>query len=319
MIVCCGEALVDMVPDGGRADAFLARPGGCPYNTAIAAARLGARVAFLGRLGRDFLGAGLHERLATNGVDVSRVARSDQATTLAFVTRDEKGNAQYAFYSEAAADRSLSPGDLPDSLGPEASFLVLGSISMVQEPLATTVEGLALREKDRVLVSFDPNIRPGLIKDRHSYLARFETWARASAIVKISSEDLEWLYPGLPAEACAKGLMALGPSLVIATLGEEGALAITARQKVASPAFRVSVADTIGAGDTFHAAFLSRLDALGIRSRKGLEGLGHDILVDCLAYANAAAAVNCTRHGAEPPTDEEVRSFLAVQASKEGL
>ncbi|MDA8425020.1 MAG: carbohydrate kinase [Treponema sp.] len=311
MIVCTGEALMDMVPDGGKPDAFLARPGGCPFNTAIAAARLGAEVSFLGRLGTDFFGARLYDRLAANGVDVSRVARRDQGATLAFVSRSPEGDARYAFYSQGAADRSFAAEDLPARLPPEARFLMLGSITMLQEPLASTVESLASRERGNLLVSFDPNIRPSLIADRGAYLARFERWTAMSAIVKISSDDLEWLYPGQSAEAGMARLATLGPSLVVATLGREGAVARTARVEARAPAFAVKVADTIGAGDTFHAALLARLDEAGVRTRSDLEGLGQDQLAQMLRFANAAAAVNCTRTGAEPPSAEETRDFLA--------
>jgi fructokinase len=313
MIVCSGEALMDMVPDGDRADVFLARPGGCPYNTAIAAARLGAKVAFLGRLGRDFLGTRLHERLVENGVDASRVARRDQEATLAFVTRDHQGNAQYAFYSEGAADRSFASEDLPARLPPEARFLMIGSISMVQEPIASTVEALALRERDRVLVSFDPNIRPGLISDRPAYLARFERWAAVSAIVKISSDDLEWLYPGLSVEDATRKLRSFGPRLVVATLGQAGAMAANGRVSVTSKGFSVNVVDTIGAGDTFHAAILAQLDAAGVSTRQDLDLLDAPRLAGLLRFANAAAAVNCTRAGAEPPTEGETLDFLKAR------
>lgn len=314
MIVCTGEALMDMVPDGEKPDAFLARPGGCPYNTAIAASRLGAKVSFMGRLGTDFFGARLFDRLAANGVDVGSVARRDQGATLAFVSRSPEGDARYAFYSEGAADRSFAPEDLPARLPPEARFLMLGSITMLQEPLASTVESLAARERESLLVSFDPNIRPTLIADRGAYLARFERWTAMSAIVKISSDDLEWLYPGYSFEAGVERLRELGPSLVVATLGREGAVARNARVEARAPAFAVKVADTIGAGDTFHAALLARLDEERVRTRSDLEGLDERTLAGMLRFANAAAAVNCTRTGAEPPSRAETLEFLAAHS-----
>ncbi|MGO8693882.1 MAG: carbohydrate kinase family protein [Rectinemataceae bacterium] len=314
MIVCSGEALMDMVPDGNRSDAFLARPGGCPYNTAIAAARLGAEVSFLGRLGTDFLGSQLYERLTANGVDVSAVVRREQSATLAFVSRSPEGDARYAFYSENAADRSFAVRDLPAKLPLEARFLMLGSITMLQEPIATTVERLAARECENLLVSFDPNIRPSLIKDRGSYLTRFDRWASMSAIVKISSDDLEWLYPGLSFEAGVDRLRALGPSLVVATLGRDGALAKNGRVEARVPAFQVQVADTIGAGDTFHAALLTRLEKEKLWTREDLRKIDERRLGEILRFANAAAAVNCTRTGAEPPSEAETLDFLSGEA-----
>lgn len=313
MVVCCGEALMDMVPDGGREDAFLARPGGCPYNTAIAAARLGTATRFLGRVGRDFLGEELVARLVENGVDASLIARSDQGATLAFVQRSSSGDARYAFYSEGAADRSFAPGDLPASLGGEARFLMVGSISMIQEPVASTIEALLERERDRVLVSLDPNIRPSLIGDRERYMKRFSRWAAMAAIVKASSEDLEWLFPGLPrSERAAKllGGSASSTALVVETRGGEGAVARTRRATVAVPAYIVEVADTIGAGDTFHAALLHCLDAMAVSDLDALGDLDEPMLREMLRFAQAAAALDCTRVGAEPPRLGELESFL---------
>jgi fructokinase len=310
MIVCCGEALIDMVPLGDRPDAFLACPGGCPYTTAIAAARLGAEAAFLGRIGNDFLGARLFDRLVANGVDASPVARRDQGATLAFVSRSPSGDARYAFYSEGAADRSFAAEDLPPSLPPRARYLVIGSISMLQEPLATTVESLAERERDRLLVSFDPNIRPGLIPDRAAYMRRFERWASLSAIVKISSDDLEWLYPGASPENGIARLRSLGPELVVVTLGHAGSIAEHSRAAARAGAFAVKVADTIGAGDTFHAALLFLLDREGVASREDLLGIDAASLGYMLSFANAAAAADCTHAGAEPPYLPEVEEYL---------
>ena len=310
MIVCCGEALVDMVPWGGEGEAFLPRPGGCPFNTAIAAARLGAKVEFLGRIGRDLFGSQLAEALEADGVGTRLCARSDEPATLAFVRRDRRGDARYAFYSNGAADRSLSISDLPARLGPDARFLALGSISLLQEPSGSAIEALAARESGRLLVSLDPNIRPSLVADRGSHLARLLRVASSSAIVKASDDDLRWMFPGLGVEDAARALLDAGASLVAATLGAAGALAMTRRAsaRVAAPA--VEVVDTIGAGDTFHAAPLARLEAAGARSRADLEALDADFLRGALEYACAAAALDCTRAGAEPPRAPELEAFL---------
>lgn len=310
MIVCCGEALIDMVPGAEGEYSFLARPGGCPYTTSIAAARLGARSMFLGRIGTDFLGEALVERLRANGVDSSFVARSGQGATLAFVKRSPAGDARYAFYSDGAADRSLESSDLPPSLGPDARFLVVGSISMLQEPLATTVEGLVERESERLLVSLDPNVRPSLIPDRGRYLERLMAWASRSAIVKASSEDLAWLFPDDPPDERPRRFLEAGAELVVATLGAEGALALTRKASARAPAFRVAIADTIGAGDTFHAAMLCELEARGALDRFSLAALDEAALASMLRFAQGAAAIDCARIGAEPPTLAELESFL---------
>jgi fructokinase len=314
MIACCGEALIDMVPDGSKEDAYLARPGGCPYNTAIAAARLGAKAAFIGRMGSDFMGDMLFERLESNGVETRFVVRRSEPSTLAFVKRSAGGDARYAFYSLGAADRSFALGDLPANLGPDAHFLMFGSISLVQEPVAATVEALVTRESKRRLVSFDPNVRPGLIPDKAGYLEKFERWVSQSAIVKLSSDDLEWLFPGKSEAECVDRLLSLGASLVALTRGSEGALARTKSARAEVGAIKVKVADTIGAGDTFHAALLARLERDGIATRSAVEALGAADLRAILGFANAAAACNCTRTGAEPPTLSELETFAAASA-----
>lgn len=326
MVVCCGEALIDMVPDDARPDAivardaFVAKPGGCPYTTAIAAARLGSPTRFLGKIGRDFLGESLFERLVANGVDASLVARSDRGATLAFVKRSPSGDARYAFYNEGAADASLEISDLSGEIWAPAMngsrgkggarFLAVGSISLLEEPIATTVEALVLREKDRALVSIDPNVRPGFVKDRGAYLKRLLGLVAASAIVKASSEDLEWLFPELDADSRSRRLIDSGAALVIETRGADGAIAKTAELEVKSEAFKVAIADTIGAGDTFHAAFLHCLDEAGVERRSELEGLDEASLRRFLRFSQAAAALDCMRQGAEPPSLAEVESFL---------
>jgi fructokinase len=315
MIVCCGEALIDMVPDGQRPDAFLPRPGGCPYNTAIAAARLGSPTRFIGRIGSDFLGELLVDRLRENGVDSSLVARSEQSATLAFVQRSSSGDARYAFYNNGAADRSLEISDLPDGLGGEGRppFLAVGSISLLEEPLATSVEALVEREKGRAIVSIDPNIRPSFVQDRAAYIARLLRLVASSAMVKASSEDLEWLFPELAAEERYKPLLDAGAELVVETRGSAGTAARSAKLEVRESAFTVQVADTIGAGDTFHAAFLHCLEKRGISGRSALAGLDESSLREMLRFSQAAAALDCQKVGAEPPSLAEVERFLAAR------
>lgn len=310
MIICCGENLIDMVPaetgDKTPYGSFRVAPGGCPYNSAIAAARLGADVQFLGAMASDFLGDKLFSRLAENRVGTDLLVRTDRPVLLAFVEKNAAGEARYAFYAEGAADRSLSWADIPPALPPEARFLLAGSISIVMEPEASTILRLVEREKNRLLVSFDPNIRPSLIPDRAAYLKKFEAFCGACGIVKASDSDLEWLYGPLPEGEIASKILELGPELVFVTRGEAGSAAYTRKAKASLPAFVVKVADTIGAGDTFHAAVLAALDRRGADSREKLAALGPAELEALLRFAAAAAALNCTKEGANPPTLDEL-------------
>jgi fructokinase len=321
MIVVCGEALIDMVPHKieGRGEGFYPIPGGSPCNTAIAAARLGVSVQFLGRLSGDFFGETIINRLRQNGVGTDLVVRSEENTTLAFVRFDRGKEPAYIFYAEGTADRSLSPEDLPPELPRETRCLVFGSIAMTMEPVASAIETLVFRTARTSpcvspVISFDPNIRPFMIRDRNAYMRRFEKWAAAATIVKISTADFEFIYPGMDPAAARQKVLALGPRLVITTLGAEGALALLRRDagdiaKARAPAVDMPVADTIGAGDTFHGAFLSWLEMKGNMSPQKIAALGPEELREGLYFANKTASIVCSRHGADPPSLEEVEKL----------
>jgi fructokinase len=324
MIVCLGEALIDMVrreiPGGG--EAFVPLPGGSPCNTAVAAGRLGTPVQFLGRCSRDFFGEILMKRLRDNHVGEDLMVRTDQNSTLAFVKLEPGREPQYVFYTEGTADRSLSAADLAaklpgGKLPPDTRCILFGSIAMTMEPVATTIESLILSQ-DRggdtaPVVSFDPNIRPFMIPDREAYVRRFETWLSAVTIVKISEADFEFIYPGLGLEESLTRVLSLGPSLVVTTLGPKGALALRRRSgeplRVSAPVVDLPVVDTIGAGDTFHGALLSWLERKGRMSRPAIAALPEEELREALFFANKAASLVCNRRGAEPPTLAEVEAL----------
>ncbi|MDR0568810.1 MAG: carbohydrate kinase [Spirochaetaceae bacterium] len=319
MILCCGEALIDMVPLPDRETGFLPCPGGSPYNTAIAIGRLGTPAQFLGRLSKDFFGELLVEKLRTNSVNTSLIVRSDERSTLAFVKLEAGKEPQYIFYTEGTADRSFSPADLPAVLPDEVRGILFGSIAMTMEPVATAIETLIFRETARgqnaPVISIDPNIRPFMIQDSDAYRKRFEEWVKASTIVKISSADLDFIYPGLGLEEALQRLLKLGPRLTAVTQGAEGALALLRRDsgeiiRVRAPAVKVRVKDTIGAGDTFHGGLLAWLELNGYMSRSKLERIPEEAVQSALVFANTAASLVCTRQGAEPPTFSEVKASL---------
>ncbi|MDR0525333.1 MAG: carbohydrate kinase [Spirochaetaceae bacterium] len=316
MIVCCGEALIDMVPLPGEKPSFLPSPGGSPYNSAIALGRLGIPVGFLGRLSKDFFGTMLIEKLRENNVHTDLIVRSGENSTLAFVKLEAGKEPSYIFYTEGSADRSLAPADVPAKLPADVRGLLFGSIAMTMEPAATTIESLILTYKDEKspVISFDPNIRPFMIPHKETYRKRFEKWVKASTIVKISAEDLGFLYPELPWEDALQELSTLGPRLCVTTLGNDGALALLRQEdkqllQVHAPGIPVSVTDTIGAGDTFHGGLLAWLERNGKMSRTQLAVITKSELQDALSFANKAASIVCTRPGADPPTFAEVLSL----------
>ncbi|MDR0313686.1 MAG: carbohydrate kinase [Treponema sp.] len=319
MIICCGEALIDMIrtPVSGLGNVYLPLPGGCAYNTAIAIGRLGVPVSFLGRLSTDFFGEILVDRLRKNNVSDELIILSEQNTTLAFIKVEKGMEPQYAFYTEATANRSFVTDDLPTQLPADASCLVFGSISMTMEPIASTIETLILREaaRKKLVIAFDPNIRPFMIRDKDAYMKRFEKWINASAITKISIEDLDFILPKMAPEQALRKILAMGSRLAIATLGPQGAIAMLRKDdgsviKVSVPAAHIStLVDTIGAGDTFLGALLFWLVQSDKMTYSTLVYLSETDLHDALVFANRAASIVCTRHGAEPPTLEEVRNL----------
>jgi fructokinase len=314
MILCCGEALIDMIPaPSGGEDGFIPRPGGSPYNTAVAIGRLGTPVRFLGRLSTDFFGEMLVRRLSKNAVGTDWIIRSGENSTLAFVKLEPGKEPAYVFYTKGSADSSLRPGDLPPRLIPEIRCILFGSIAMTMEPIATAIETLIFRENTPrgPVISLDPNIRPFMIRDRDAYVKRFEGWVGASTIAKISKADFDFIYPGLGLEKSLEKILTLGPRMALTTLGPEGARALLLKDNgtildVSAPVVDLPVADTIGAGDTFHGAFLSWLEGAGKMSREGLLSLTEKELYEALFFANKAASLVCSRHGADPPSRGEV-------------
>jgi len=302
MIISCGEALIDFVPQEGNELLYAPCPGGSPYNLAIAAARLGAPVGFLGKISRDFFGDMLFNRLSGEGVDTSFTRRSDRLSTLAFVKIDGGKEPRYAFYTENTADRNLASVDIPESLPDSVECLEFGSISLLLEPQAQTIRDLIRRESGRRALSFDPNVRPMMIGDKPGFIADTEELVGLSTIVKVSSADLEWLYPERQVEESAMMWLALGAGLVVLTRGKDGAVLIGSSFRVEAPEYPVVVKDTIGAGDTFHAALLVRLHELGKLSARTASELSEEDALDVVRFAVKASSLNCARQGADPPT-----------------
>ncbi|MFC7704084.1 carbohydrate kinase [Plastorhodobacter daqingensis] len=306
MILCCGEALIDMLPrqtaDGQPA--FLPCPGGAVFNTAIALGRLGVPAGLYSGLSQDLFGQMLDKALAEASVDTSLCARPDAPTTLAFVQLHD-GQARYAFYDENTALRSLAPDALPPIPG-SVSAIFLGGISLASEPCGSAFEAMMTRATDQITM-LDPNIRPDFIRDEPAYRARLGRMIAMADIVKLSDEDLRWLCGTGEMTNVAQGLTARGPRVVIVTEGARGATAFWAGSAVHAPAPAVTVADTVGAGDTFNAAVLAALAAAGALSRSGLEALDEATLAHALDLGVRAAAVTVSRAGANPPWAHELR------------
>ncbi|NEB01484.1 carbohydrate kinase [Streptomyces sp. SID13726] len=295
MIVVAGEALIDLVPQGRGALAEL-KPalGGGPYNTAVALGRLGSPTAFCSRTSLDAFGEALLDGLREAGVDVSAVQRGTEPTTLAVATIDAHGSASYSFYVDGTADRLFTaPAELPTG----TRAVSFGTCSLVLEPGASAYEELLRTASAQgVFTALDPNIRAGLIPDPDAYRARFKSWLPSVSLLKLSEEDAHWLG-GTPRE-----WLAAGPAAVVITHGADGLTAFTADGSVHPvPGEKVEVVDTIGAGDTVNAALLHGLATRDALSPEALASLGPDGWTTLLRFAARAAAVTCSRAGAQPP------------------
>ncbi len=299
MILCCGEALIDMLPRTSTEGetAFAPYPGGSVFNTAIALGRLGAPAGWFGGVSDDLFGAMLTDALMASHVDASVAARSSRPTTLAFVTLTN-GNAQYAFYDEETAGRMLTPADLP-ALDDGTEALFFGGISLVVEPCADAFAALCDRAGDRP-VMVDPNIRPDFVTDEARYRARLTRMLARADIVKMSDEDADWLGIG------PQDLIAGGSALVLLTRGADGVTAYRDGAPFDVPAQRAAVVDTVGAGDTFNAGLLAGLYRDGLLSRSALRSADADALAPAVALGIAAAAITVGRAGANPPWASEL-------------
>jgi fructokinase len=307
MVVVCGEGLIDMVParcTGGAG--YLPRPGGSPLNVAIGLARLDVPVAFLGRLSRDRFGRRLVQHLRDNAVELRHLSDGPEGSILAFVHNEPGQEAQYVFYSENSADRNLLPGDLPDSFDDDVTTIHFGSISLMVEPSASTLEHCMRREHGARLVTLDPNVRAQLIADPDSYRRRLEGWVRLSDLVKVSRADLEWLYPAASVDHVAQLWQGLGAGVVLVTLGVDGAVAFGPGATATQPAFPVHVVDTVGAGDAFTAGALAWLYHASLLERRALQSITAGGMNALLGYANKVSALTCTRSGADPPRIDEL-------------
>ncbi|NDR58261.1 carbohydrate kinase family protein [Aliiruegeria sabulilitoris] len=308
MILCAGEALIDMLPRMSTRDepSFAPVSGGAVFNTAIALGRLGRQVKFFSGISTDLFGAKLMESLAASKVDATLCDRSDRPTTLAFVELTD-GHAKYAFYDENTAGRLIAEADLPTPVSLDGvDALFFGGISLPVEPCGATYETLALREAANRLVMIDPNIRPGFIKDEARYRARLDRMIGVADIVKVSDEDLEWIAGDGDLAMLAGALLAKGPKIICVTKGKDGVTAYLKDRAVSVSSEMVEVVDTVGAGDTFNAGFLAGLDRAGKLTKAAVATLTDAEISAALTLGNRAAAVTVSRAGANPPWAEEL-------------
>lgn len=306
MFAVLGEAIVDLV--AGADGRFTPHPGGSPLNVAVGLARLGRPTALLARLSTTTFGVLLHDHAETNGVDLTVTASATEPASLAVVSTDGAGQPRYDFYVDGTADWQWRPGELQVPSGTQ--ILHTGSLATWQPPGAEQVANAVAgaRAAGTTLISYDPNVRPGLLGDPATGRRVVDRYVALAHLVKASAEDLSWLYPGIALPEVAYGWLATGgPRLVVVTDGSRGCRAFRAPGDVLEvPATPVRVVDTVGAGDAFMAALLDGLAHVGVVQPDGLSGISRDALAGVLRRASLAAALTCGRPGADPPGTAEL-------------
>jgi len=308
VIYCGGDALIDFMPlehaDGSVS--FSPKPGGAVLNVATALSRLERDVSFVGALSTDLFGGMLHDHMVREGIDTTNVRRSDDDSTLAFVSL-AGGEARYAFYDRTSASRLWT--GLTESLG-MAEALHVGSVTLIADPAASAYAALAERASRHMVVSLDPNCRPGLIRDGDAYRDRIARIAAASHIIRLSDEDLSFLHPAASEEEVVERLLDGKTRLMIVSRGADGASAWWPEGRLDMAGRPVKVRDSVGAGDTFHAGVLVALSRSGNLAVEALDRLDRASVENALAFGTAAAALNCMESGCEPPALHAVLKCL---------
>jgi len=311
-VTVIGEALIDLVP-GSEPWSFAACPGGSPYNVAIGLSRLGHDTTLMARLADSGFGRALRDRAAAEGIHLDAAPYATEPATLAVVSLDAEARASYDFYVDGTADWQWSASETGKAPAATAAFH-FGSLASWTPPGCEHILDLARVMRDRdVLVSYDPNIRPRLVKDPADGQRMVERGVRLAHLAKASSEDIAWLYPGQSIEETARHWLRLGATAVVITDADKGASAFTTSdQPVHRPARDVVVADTVGAGDSFTAGLLASLIKRNCHSPRQLAQLPARTMSAVLDDAILVSSLTCQRQGSDPPTDLEVRRASAV-------
>ena len=307
MFVVCGEALFDVfamgdTPTGMGLDA---RIGGSPFNVAVGLRRLGQPVAFMGGVSRGFLGERLARALREEQVDERCVQWLDAPTTLSLVGVDARGVPSYSFYGAGCADRLLPMAAL-DTLPDETRAIHFGSYAMVVDPVASTQRALVEREHRQRVIAYDPNVRLNVEPALQRWRDTLDWMAARTHLLKVSDEDLALLYPGLGLAELAQRWRSAGVAAVVVTRGGAGALAWTGSGEVPVAPVPVTVIDTVGAGDTFQAAMLTALAERDALHSAALQTLPAEAWQAVLGFAAQAAAITCSRRGADLPRRGEL-------------
>ena len=293
----CGEVLIDVLPTGPVV-------GGGPANTAKALARLGHKVDFIDGISTDAYGVSARKELDRDGVGLSLALSSDKPTCTATVTLDSQGSASYEFVIDGTATFDFADSWLPDPERLKPSVLHIGTLVTIVEPASSILYKWAVKTAEFAPIVFDPNVRSSVVADRDKYRAAVEKWVGISSVVKLSDDDISWLYPDQSMDEVAKGWIAGGVSLVVVTRGAHGIIGYTEHGLEEVESAKVAVVDTVGAGDTVGAILV---EGIINHSVSGLQG---QVLNAVLHRAAIAAGITVSRAGAQPPRLHELVEAL---------
>ena len=292
-----GEVLIDLIPDGSDRTPIV---GGGPANTAKALSKIGIDTQFIDGISNDDYGQMAKNELVASGVKLDYVKYSDKPTCLAIVSLSDSGSASYEFVMENTATFEFTPDWLPNPQTERPSLLHIGTLATAIEPGTSVLFEWAQSVAMVAPIVFDPNIRPAVISDRDLYVKQVERWVSISSAVKVSDEDIKWLYPSLEIEQVVSNWITKGPSLIVVTYGDKGLAGYRDGEKVSVDAIKVAVADTVGAGDTVGAILVEAIVKDGLKSLSGVR------LEMMLKRAAKASAITVSRTGANPPSKEEI-------------
>ena len=293
----CGEVLIDLIPDGTECRPVV---GGGPANTAKALAKLGITTQFIDGISNDIYGQMASDELLADDVLLDYVKYSDKPTCLAIVSLSKSGGATYEFVIDDTATFDFNRDWLPDAAQLKPSLLHIGTLVTAIEPAASVLFEWAKYVGEYAPIVFDPNIRPAVMSDRTSYVRQVERWVGISSAVKVSDDDIYWLYPGADLDKVVNNWLALGPELIVVTFGDKGLAGYRQDSKISVDAKKVVVADTVGAGDTVGAILVEAI------IEDGLDKLTDERLSLMLDRAARAAAITVSRTGARPPGRDEI-------------
>ena len=293
----CGEVVINLIPDGTERKAVV---GGGPANTAKALSKLGITTQFIDGISTDKYGQMALKELYKDGVILDFVKFSDKPTCRAIVSLNSKGGATYEFVIDDTATFDFSHSWLPDAEDNKPSLLHIGTLVTAIEPTASVLFDWAKKVAKVAPIVFDPNIRPAVMSDRDAYVLQVERWVGISSAVKVSDDDIYWLYPGQDLDQVAKRWLGMGPELIVVTFGDKGLAGYRQDSKISVDAKKVVVADTVGAGDTVGAILVEAI------IEDGLDKLTDERLTLMLDRAARAAAITVSRIGARPPGRDEI-------------